>query len=209
MKPNLLRWLPLLCLSLIPAAAPAQQAAHVAPAKTATAKSAVKVAPGTLFFFGTLAISTKSKDAKENLEMALDQYENAGFDQAMMHAEMATNSDPKFALAYAVWAFAARRSAPAPEVLAKAKALATKCTHDECLLISFLNGVQDANVLPAISAMNDLLTRRPKDKHVLYLAGEWLFFQGDYQRAMQIWSNSLELDPVFPPSIEYDGLLLC
>jgi tetratricopeptide (TPR) repeat protein len=205
MKPNLLRWLPFLCMSLIPAAAPAQQAAHLAPAKTATAKSAVKVAPGTLFFFGTLAISTKSKDAKENLEMALDQYENAGFDQAMMHAEMATNSDPKFALAYAVWAFAARRSAPAPEVLAKAKALATKCTHDECLLISFLNGVQDANVLPAISAMNDLLARRPKDKHVLYLAGEWLFFQGDYQRAMQIWSKSLELDPDFPPALNMMG----
>ena len=205
MKPNLLRWLPFLCLSLIPAAAPAQPAAHVAPAKTLTAKSAVKVAPGALFFFGTLAISTKSKDAKENLEMALDQYENAGFDQAMMHAEMATNSDPKFALAYAVWAFAARRSAPAPEVLAKAKALATKCTHDECLLISFLNGVQDANVLPAISAMNDLLARRPKDKHVLYLAGEWLFFQGDYQRAMQIWSKSLELDPDFPPALNMMG----
>ena len=56
MKPNLLRWLPFLCLSLLPAAAPAQQAAHVAPANTVTAKPAVKVAPGALFFFGTLAI---------------------------------------------------------------------------------------------------------------------------------------------------------
>ncbi len=205
MKPNLLRWIPLLCLSLVPPGTIAQQAAPVAPAKTTSAKAAVKVAPGTQFFYGTLAISTKSKNARENLEMALDQYENAGFDQAVMHAEMATNSDPGFALAYAVWAFAARRNAPAPEVLAKAKALATKCTRDECLLISFLNGTQDANVLPAISAMNDLLTHRPKDKHVLYLAGEWLFFQGDYQRAMQIWSKALDLDPDFPPALNMMG----
>ena len=138
MKPNSLRWLPFLCLSLVPAGTLAQQATHVAPAKTTTAKPAVKVAPGTQFFYGSLPVSTRSKDAKENLEMALDQYENAGFDQATMHAEMATNSDPKFALAYALWAFAARRSAPAPEVLAKAKALSTRCAHDECLLISFL-----------------------------------------------------------------------
>jgi tetratricopeptide (TPR) repeat protein len=205
MKPNSLRWLPFLCLSLIPAGTLAQQTAQVASAKTTTAKPAVKVAPGTQLFYGDLPVSTRSKDAKENLEMALDQYENAGFDQAMMHAEMATSSDPKFALAYAVWAFAARRSSPAPEVLAKAKVLSARCTHDECLLISFLNGVQDANVLPAISAMNDLLARRPKDKHVLYLAGEWLFFQGDYQRAMQIWSKSLELDPNFPPALNMMG----
>jgi predicted Zn-dependent protease len=205
MKPNLLLWLPLLCLGLSPASSLAQQSAHVQPAKTYTAKPSVKVAPATQMFFGALAISTKSKEARENLEMALDQYENAGFDQAMMHAQMATDSDHQFALAYAVWAFAARRTSPAPDVLAKAKSLATKCTRDECLLITFLNGTQDANVLPAISAMNDLLARHPKDKHVLYLAGEWLYFQGNYQRAMQIWTKALDLDPDFPPALNMLG----
>jgi tetratricopeptide (TPR) repeat protein len=205
MKPKLLPRLAFLCLSLIAANTLAQQSAPLAPVKTSTARPAVKLAPGTQFFFGTLAISTKSKDAKENLEMAMDQYENAGFDQAVWHAEMATKADPRFALAYAVWAFAARRSVPAPQVLATAKAMGSKCTRDECLLISFLNGTQDANVLPAISAMNDLLARRPKDKHVLYLAGEWLFFQGDYQRAIQIWSKALELDADFPPALNMMG----
>ncbi len=189
----------------MPAGILAQQAAHLTSAKSNAPKPAVKAAPATRLFYGSLPVSTKSKDATQNLEMALDQYENAGFDQAIMHAEMATDSDPLFGLAYALWAFAARRTAPAPEVLAKAKSLAAKCTRDECLLIAFLNGTQDANVLPAISAMNDLLARRPKDKHILYLAGEWLFFQGDYQRAMRLWSNALELDPDFPPALNMMG----
>jgi tetratricopeptide (TPR) repeat protein len=205
MKPNLCYCLPLLCLSLLPADSVAQQTAHVEAAKTTTAKPAVKVAPGTQFFYGSLAITTRSKEARQDLEMALDQYENAGFDQSILHAQMATNSDPQFALAYAVWAFAARRTSPAPEVLAKAKALAARCTRDECLLLTFMNGTQEANVLPAISAMNDLVARRAKDKHVLYLAGEWLFFQGNYQRAMQIWSKALELDPDFPPALNMLG----
>jgi tetratricopeptide (TPR) repeat protein len=205
MEPNLLRWLPFLCLGLLPASGLAQQAAQVPAVKTSAAKPVVKVPSGTQYFYGSLAISTRSKEARQNLELALEQYENAGFDQAILHAQMATNSDPRFTLAYAVWAFAARRTAPAPEVLAKAKAMVTKCTRDECLLISFMNGTQDANVLPAISAMNDLLTRRPKDKHVLYLAGEWLFFQGNYQRAMEIWSKALELDPDFPAALNMLG----
>ena len=205
MKPLLLRWLPVLCLALVPVASLAQQPNSAAPTKSSAAKPAAKVAPSTQFFFGTLAISTKSKNARENLEMALDQYENAGFDQAILHAQMAARSDPKFALAYALWAFAARRNSPAPEILAKAKSMAAKCVRDECLLITFLNGTQDANVLPAISAMNDLLARRPKDKHILYLAGEWLFFQGHYQRAMQIWTKSLDLDPDFPPALNMLG----
>ena len=92
MKPKLLPRLAFLCLSLIAANTLAQQSAPSAPVKTSTARPAVKVAPGTQFLFGTLAISTKSKDAKENLEMALEQYENAGFDQAVRQAEMATKA---------------------------------------------------------------------------------------------------------------------
>jgi tetratricopeptide (TPR) repeat protein len=205
MKPNWLCWFSLLCLCFLPAGSPAQQTANVEAPRTSTAKPAGRVAPGGQLFYGSLAISTRSKAARQNLEMALDQYENAGFDQAMLHAQMATDSDPWFALAYALWAFAARRTSPAPEVLAKAKALAAKCTRDECLLITFLNGTQEANVLPAISAMNDLVTRRPKDKHVLYLAAEWLFFQGNYQRAIEMWSKALELDPDFPPALNMLG----
>jgi tetratricopeptide (TPR) repeat protein len=191
--------------SLMSGAVRAQQTAHVEKAKAVPAKPAVKVTPASQKLFGTLGIATKSVAARQDLELALDQYENAGFDDAILHAQSATEKDPNFALAYAVWSFAARRSQAAPEALAKAKALKTKCAADECLLVQFLTGTQEANVLPAIVAMNDLLTRHPKDKHVLYLAGEWLFFQQDFDRAEKLWTSSLELDAKFPPALNMLG----
>ncbi len=183
----------------------AQQSAHVEAAKARPAKPAVQAAPAPQKLFGTLGIASKSAEARENLETALEQYENAGFDEAIRHAKIATEKDSNFALAYAVWSFAARRAVPAPEALQKAKALKSKCAGDECLLVHFLTGAQEANFIPAIAAMNDLLIRRPKDKHILYLAGEWLFFQQDFDRAAKLWSAALEIDPKFPPALNMLG----
>ena len=207
MKTNLTRvWL-LLFLILFATRSWAQQTQHIQPAKASPAKAPIKTSTGTQLLYGSLPLSTKSLSARQNLEMALDQYENAGFDEAMMHAELATDKDPKFALGYALWSFAARRSEPAPEVLKKAKELATKCAGDECLMIRFMVGTQEANVLPAIYAMNDLLAHRPKDKHVLYLAGEWLYFQQDYEYAKRLWIKSLGIDPDFPPALNMLGYI--
>lgn len=195
----------LVVTSLLAAPAWAQVSSHVQETKAGPAKSAAKTAPAPQKLFGSLRISSKSLEARENLEMALDQYENAGFDEAVMHAQMATEKDPNFALAYAVWSFAARRAVPAPEALQKAKALKTRCAGDECLLVQFLTGAQEANYIPAIAAMNDLLARLPKDKHILYLAGEWLYFQQDFERAAKLWSASLDIDPKYPPALNMLG----
>ena len=198
-----------LALLVLASTSYAQQTPRVQQAKSTTtnaaAKPSVRIPAGLQFLYGAMPISTKSLAARNNLEMALDQYENAGFDEAILHAQLATEKDPNFALGYAVWSFAARRTSPQPGALKKAKALASKCFGDECLLISFLVGSQEANVLPAIAAMNDLLSHRPKDKHVLYLSGEWLYFQQDYDHAKKAWIKSLEIDPDFPPSLNMLG----
>jgi tetratricopeptide (TPR) repeat protein len=184
----------------------AQQPTRLQPAKSTTpAKPVSKIPVGSQLLFGTLPLSTKSVSARSNLEMALEQYENAGFEEAMTHAQLATDKDPNFALGYALWSFVARRSQPNPEALKKAKSLSSKCIGDECLMITFLVSSQQANVLPAISAMNDLLVHRSKDKHVLYLTGEWLFFQQDYEGAKKLWVKSLAIDPDFPPALNMLG----
>lgn len=197
---------PVACLFLA-ATGWAQQAPHLQPAKstTAAAKPAVKIPVGSQLLYGAMPISTKSLAARNNLELALEQYENANFDEAILHARLATQKDPGFALGYALWSFAARRTTPAPEALDKAKTLSARCFGDECLMITFLVGSQEANVLPAISAMNDLLAHRGKDKHVLYLSGEWLYFQQDYEQAKKIWIRSLGIDPDFPPALNMLG----
>jgi tetratricopeptide (TPR) repeat protein len=199
------RWVPVFCFFISSTIAAAQQPSHLEVAKSKSPKPAAKAIASSQLLFGSLPISTRFADVRGNLEMALDQYENAGFDQAIMHAQMAAEKDPNLAVGYAIWSFTARRSTPNEVAFKKAKSLAAHCSGDECLLVTFLVGAQEANVLPAIAAMNDLVARRPKDKHILYLAGEWLFFQGDYDHAMKLWDRALALDPDFPAALNMLG----
>lgn len=196
--------LPALLASSVPAHA--QQTAHLTEAKARPAKAAAaKLTPSAQMLLGTLGIASKSVEARQQLEMAIDQYENAQYADAILHAQKATEKDPNFSLAYAVWSYAARWTVPAPEALAKAQTLAAKAAPDEQLLTKFMVGAQQADALPAIIALNDLVKAHPKDKHVLYLAGEWLFFQQDYPRGRQLMEASLEQDPKFPPALNTLG----
>jgi predicted Zn-dependent protease len=155
--------------------------------------------------FGTLPVTTKSDDARKLVEKAIDQYENVLLEMSVSNAHQATTKDPHFALAYAVWSYSANRSQPATEALKRAKALAPKATPDEQLLINWMVDVQQGDNLAAIGAMNDLLTRFPNDKHVLYLTSEWLYFQQDYERSRKMMEKILAIDPNFPPALNMLG----
>jgi tetratricopeptide (TPR) repeat protein len=207
------RCLLLMSLSLVGAHAGAQApAAHVeetsrkeatpAPAPAA----AHPVAPiGQRQLFGTLPITTRSDDARKLLEKAIDQYENVLLEMSVDNTHKAANKDSHFALAYAIWSYAASRSQPVPDALQKAKALASKASPDEQLLVNWLVDVQQGDNLAAIGAMNDLLARFPNDKHVLYLTSEWLYFQQDYDRSRQMMEKIVEIDPNFPPALNMLG----
>jgi tetratricopeptide (TPR) repeat protein len=181
----------------------AQQTAQVTTTKALPAK-AVRVGPSQMVF-GSLAIASRSAGAREQVELALMQYENAQYADAIMHAKLAIAKDPQCALAYALWSYAARWNGAAPEAVQKALSLSNKSGVDEKLLVKFMVGTQGADALPAIVAMNDLVDKHPNDKHVLYLAGEWLFFQEDYVRGRKLMEKSLEIDPNFPPALNTLG----
>jgi predicted Zn-dependent protease len=167
---------------------------------------AAPIAPiGQRQLFGTLPIATKSDEARKLLEKAIDEYENALLDMSVSNAHQAATKDPHFALAYAVWSYAANRSQPNAEALKHAKALASKSTPDEQLLVNWLVDVQQGDNLAAIGAMNDLLARFPNDKHVLYLTSEWVYMQQDYERARKMMEKILEIDPSFPPALNMLG----
>jgi tetratricopeptide (TPR) repeat protein len=190
---------------LLASSAAAPQTAHLTEAKSRAAKPAVKVTPSAQMLLGSIGIASKSVEARQQLEMAIDQYENAQYADAILHAQKATAKDPNFALAYALWSYAGRWIGAEPEALAKAQALTGKAAPDEQLLVKFMVGTQQSDALPAIVAMNDLVKTHPKDKHVLYLAGEWLFFQQDYPRGRKLMEASLEQDPKFPPALNTLG----
>jgi tetratricopeptide (TPR) repeat protein len=192
----------LLVLVGLLAAVPAwpQQSNH----PTGTKKVALK-APASQLVFGSLGIASKSVGARQQLEIALDSYETAQYPDAVVHAKRAVAQDPQCALAYALWSYAARLIVSAPEAMQKALSLSDKSAADEKLLVTFMVGAQQADALPAITAMNDLVNKHPKDKHVLFLAGDWLLSQEDYVRGRKLLEKSLEQDPKFPPALNTLG----
>jgi predicted Zn-dependent protease len=164
------------------------------------------IAPGTpLALFGVFPVATRSDEAKKLLEKSIDQYENVLLDNSVASAKQATVRDPHFALAYAIWGYAANRTQPAPEAIKRARALVATATPDEQLFVNWLLDVQEANNLSAINAMNDLRGRYPADKHVLYLTAEWLYFQQDYARSKKMMERILDIDPNFPPALNMLG----
>jgi tetratricopeptide (TPR) repeat protein len=156
------------------------------------------VAPGPQQLFGSILLSTRSEEARKLLEVAWDKYENAMYYEAVDLAKRATEKDPQSPLAFAMTSFSARRTTPDLAALAKAESLLPLAAPDEQLLVRWMTGVQERDLLPAITSMNDLLQRFPKDKHILYFTAEWLFLQQDFDRAQSMMENALKIDPNFP-----------
>jgi tetratricopeptide (TPR) repeat protein len=165
------------------------------------------IAPVPQHLFGTIALSTRSEEACGALELAIDKCENAMYDDAVVHARHATEKDPRSALSYAMLSFAARRSLPDSSALAKAKSLLPQSAPDEQLLVRWMTSIQERDLLPAIMSMNNLLKRYPRDKHILYLTGEWFFLQQDENRARKLMETALQIDPKFPAALSRLGYL--
>jgi tetratricopeptide (TPR) repeat protein len=170
---------------------------HIATASDRAGTSAPPIA-GAQQLFGAIALSTHSEKTRQLLELAVDKYENADYLESAALARRAAEADPQSALAYAMASFAARRWVPDSAAFAKAKTLLPRATPDELLLARWMIGIQDRDLLPAISSMNDLLQRFPRDKHILYLTAEWLLLQEDDDRARSLMESALQIDPAFP-----------
>jgi tetratricopeptide (TPR) repeat protein len=203
------RWiaLPTLGIFLLAAGAGAQTPeAHLETTRAKAETTEPGIAPiAKDRLFGAIPVSTKSDVARKLVEQALENYENYQIDEAVALAHKGAVEDPHFALAFAVWSFAGRFEQPSMEALHKAQSLAPKGTPEEQLMVRWMTGVQENDALPAIAAMNDLLERYPKQKHVLYLMAEWTYGQGDYERAQDLAESVLKADPNFSPVMNLLG----
>jgi tetratricopeptide (TPR) repeat protein len=155
--------------------------------------------PSASQLFGAIPVTTNSPEALLLVELAIEKYENFLLDDAIVHAKHATEKDPRFALGYAVLAFASRRGTPNSAAVARAKDLLPYATSDEQLLVRWMTSVEDRDLLPAITSMNDLIQRYPKNKHVLFLTAEWLYAQQDYDRSRSMMEKIIADDPDFAP----------
>src|SRR5260221_7159813 len=177
-----------------------QQSATVSDSATKLSSESIKPPSSALGHVFAFPVAAKSAEAQKLVELAIDQYENHLLDQSVQTAQAAAAKDPQFALAYAVWSYAARRNTPNADAARKAESLAANATAEEQMLVKFLTTVQKADLLPAITAMNDLLARFPTDRHALFLPSEWLYYQQDYDRSVRMLEQIVKLDPNFAPA---------
>ncbi|GAC1627996.1 MAG: hypothetical protein PVS2B2_09380 [Candidatus Acidiferrum sp.] len=173
--------------------------------RVAALRASVQLSPALQQLFGTIPVSTNSAEARQLVELAIEKYENFLLDDAVVHAQHATEKDPQFALGYAMLAFTSRRGTSNSTALAHAKALLPHATPDEQLLVRWMTSVEDGDLLPAITSMNDLIQRYPNDKHVLFLTAGWLYAQQDYDRSRAMMEKILALDPDFAPVLNTLG----
>jgi tetratricopeptide (TPR) repeat protein len=83
----------------------------------------------------------------------------------------------------------------------RAKALAPKTTLGEQLMIAWISKVQEGDFIGGISAMNDMLEMYPHDKHLIYLAGNWLLLENADDQAQKILEKALAIDKKFPAAL--------
>jgi len=149
----------------------------------------------------SMPVTTSSPEARSLYEKGMQDYENLYLERCNDDWRGAVKADPNLAVA---WAWIAFNSSNPEEVSAardKAKALAPKLTPGEQLMIAWIAKVQEGDFIGGISAMNDLLEFYPKDKHLLYLAANWLMGEDGNEQAQRLLEKALAIDKNFPPAL--------
>jgi tetratricopeptide (TPR) repeat protein len=149
----------------------------------------------------SLPLTTSSAEAVWFYQKGMQDFENLYLERCNDDWRAAVKADPNLAVA---WAWIAFNSSNPEEVIAareKAKALAPKSTPGEQLMVEWIAKVQEGDFIGGIAAMNDMLEMYPKDKHLLYLAGNWLLLEDGDEQGMKIMEKAVALDKNFPPAL--------
>jgi tetratricopeptide (TPR) repeat protein len=151
----------------------------------------------------TIPVTTKSGEARHDYEMGIMHFEDLlMLDTGLDFFRAAVKADPRFALGHAMLGFATLD----PFEGERQRALATKyislATPDERLLIRWMNGTKNGQLVPAIAAMNDLLAKYPNDKEFADMVAGWLCANEQaYDRGANVLERLLERDPNFAPAM--------
>lgn len=150
---------------------------------------------------GQLPVTTSSSRARTDFEAAMQNFEQYRLNDTLQFLRAATKSDPKFAQAFIMIAKISKDPAEQTEARQQAKQLASDASKGERLLIRWLAGAQEDNYLPAIAAMNDLLSKYPRDSRLAFLAGDWLTLQERYHQAAVVLEHALNILPDYPAAL--------
>jgi tetratricopeptide (TPR) repeat protein len=149
----------------------------------------------------SMPVTTSSAEARALYEKGMQDYENLYLERCNEDWRAAVKADPNLAVA---WAWIAFNSSNPMEISAareRAKDLAPKATPGERLMIAWISKVQEGDYIGGISAMNDMLEMYPKDKHLFYLAGNWLMGEDGTEQAERMMQKALAIDKNFPAAL--------
>ena len=149
----------------------------------------------------TLPITTSSAKARELYLKGMEDYENLYLERCNEDWRAAVKEDPNLALAWVWIAFNSGNPAEVSSARAKAKSIAPTLTPGEQLMISWVSKVQEGDFIGGITAMNDLLEMYPRDKHLLYLAGNWLMGENGNDQAQHMMEKALAIDKNYPAAL--------
>jgi tetratricopeptide (TPR) repeat protein len=148
-----------------------------------------------------LPVTTSSAEARKHFEKAVRAFEEYRIPETLQDLRAATKADPNFAQAFILISRMTTDPAEQTTTRMRAKQLAVKVSPSEQLLIRWLAGAQENNYLPAIAAMNDLLSKYPRDQRLAYLAGDWLMQQQRYEQAVAVLERAVKLFPDYAAAL--------
>jgi len=152
---------------------------------------------------GTVPVTTSSAEARRAYELGLVEREDRLFvDEGLDFFRQAVKADPQFALGHAALGYFTADPKEAKEESALAVKYIDNASADEQLLIHWMNGTKNGEVVVAISAMNDLLAKFPNDKRLANMAAEWLCTsQGASDHGEAVLVRLLKSDPNYYPAM--------
>ncbi len=149
----------------------------------------------------SMPVTASSPKARELYEKGVADYENLYLERCNDDWRAAVKEDPNLAIAWAWIAFNSSNPNEVNDARAKAKALVPKVSPGEQLMVTWIAKVQEGDYLGGITAMNDMLEMYPRDKDLLYLAGNWMLLENGDDQAQRLMEKLLALDKNFPPAL--------
>lgn len=143
----------------------------------------------------SLPVTTHSRQARKLFEKGMTELERWHQNDALADWRAATRADQNFALAHLYVAYATDNPDEESKELTRAMQLARRTSEGEQLLIRWLSGVRHGDYVPAIAAMNDLLSLYPDDKRVDFIIGRWLLIENRYEQAQLLLERAVTADP--------------
>ena len=149
----------------------------------------------------SLPITTSSPKARELYVKGMEDYENLYLERCNDDWRAAVIEDPNFGIAWAWIAFNSGNPQEISEARTRAKDLAPRTTPGEQLMIAWIVKVEEGDFLGGITAMNDMLAMYPRDKHLYYLAGNWLMGENGNDHARHMMEKALSIDRDYPAAL--------